>query len=163
MNLYTVPAEYQAWLLAVEDSDGEVTPALAARLDAIEGTLAEKADAVCALIRGARAEAATCRTEAAWWARKARVAEGRADRLRDLLLRAMAALSVPEVRGRRFTVVVRPAAVPRIRWAGEGEIPEWCRKVTVELDARKAREGYLRGGAPMEGFAVDYPEYLTIR
>jgi hypothetical protein len=163
MNLYQVPKAYEAWLAAVEEAEGELSPELEEMLEEIEGTILDKADGVCALIRNATAEAEMCRVESARFATRGRQAANQADRLKALLMRAMVAYGVDRVDAQRFKVAIRKASTPSIRWKYPLEdLPGWAKRYKLELDGTKAQQEYKQSGSLPDGFTVDYSEYLAI-
>ena len=162
MNLYQIPKAYRAWAQVVEENHGELNDELESMWQSIHDTLEEKAEAVAALVREAEAEEDAFRKEATRLEHAARAAANRGRTLRTLLLEAMLATGTRHLKGPRFSLTVKDASVPSIRWTGPGDPPEWAQRKSVELDGMKVHDAYNRGNS-LEGFTVSYSRVLHIR
>ncbi len=163
LSLYQIPRAYEAWEYAVEERGGEVTPLLEQELVEIEDSLEDRGEVFCRMIKNAQAEEAMCREEARRFADRARIAANRMERLKAILLAGMKATGTPKLAAGKFTVAIREAGTPSIRWLGElGDLPEIFRKQKIELDGAMAQQAY-KAGNKMDGFSVEFTEYLAIK
>jgi hypothetical protein len=163
VRLYELPAAFRELDDAIEEAEGELTEDLMARLDNLEANLADKVDALAALVRERDGKARFFADESADLARKARVQRHAADRLRDYLRRHLEALGLDGVQGARFTVAVQDNGTPSIRWSGPPDrLPDEFARVERSLDPAAARAALQDGRLP-EGFDVVRGRHLRIR
>lgn len=162
LRLYELPAAFAAIDLALEDLGGELTPELEAELDRLEGTLEDKTDAICAMVRERTARGEVLAAEGKRFAERAQVERNAADRLKDYLLRTLQSLGRDRVEGQRFKARIQRNGMPSIRWAGSGEIPEPFRQVTVSLDYDMARAAWKADQLP-QGFEASVGSHLRIQ
>jgi len=162
MKLYELPSMYRQIDDLLDESGGEITEEIASRLADADATLESKVDAVCAIVRERLAAAAADATEAAFFAKRARVHENSAERLRTYLQDCLAACGLDRAAGQRFSARLQQNGTPSIVWAGEGPPPEAFTKTTTVLDGLAAQRAYREGTLP-EGFAVEHGQHLRIR
>lgn len=162
IHLYDLPAHFRAIADELDALDGEPTPELLDRLNALEGTLEEKARWRVALIREREAEADAIKQEVARLKKMAEAKENAAKRLKDDLLGVMQAIGVPKMDVGIAKIGVQQASRPAIAWAREEPIPAGYQRVKVELDGNKAYEAWKEGQLP-DGFEVKFTTYLGIR
>lgn len=157
MTLYQLAAEYRA---AAEALDASESPDVDAILGPLEGGVASKADAICALVREAQAEETALKTEAARLRALADRAASRAARLKQYLRSNMEAAGLGRLRTERFRVSVVPSPAS-VRWVGAGLPPEAVRVTTVTYDARKVLDLAEKGSLP-DGFELVRGSHLRI-
>jgi hypothetical protein len=161
LKLYEIPAAFAALDARLEDAGGELTPELAAELDALEGTLEARAEALAALIQQHQLTADAFRAEALRLAAAQAAHANAAGRLRDYLRAHLEVMGRPRLDAGAFRLRVRanPAA---IRWEGDPEaIPGPYRRVRYELDSEAARRDLAAGTLP-PSFSVTRGSHLRI-
>ena len=164
MKLYEIPTAYRELLALVEDHDGELTEELAARLEALDDTLANKVDAYCAIIKQIDHDHDAYRQEARRLQLKAQGCENTVKRMKEMMMQAMGALDATTFKGKLFFVRKHKASIPTITWDSYEEIPPQFQKVKVELDKGAALEAYNAAGGDLPpGFVVKFTEFVTIR
>lgn len=165
LRLYEVAEELEVVMLTLEENEGELTPELAALLDAWGMAFDAKVENVVHVIRNLEATAEVVRKEAQRLAAVARVRENAADGLRRYLLDQMERARRDEVKTTLVSVRVSRSTVPRIEWIGteaQKEIPEAFQKIEVSLDRDMVKDAWKVGLLP-EGFKVDFTKHVTIR
>jgi hypothetical protein len=163
MKLYEIPDEFRAIGEMITEAEGEITPEIAARMEAAEGTLHEKVDALCYLIREAVADSDSAGREMSRLRQFKAAADNRENRLREYLLRSLGELGLDGVKTATNRVSRRRAGQPSIRWGQAIELlPCQFRRTTFSVDLVVAHEAYLEDRLP-EGFVVDYKDCLVIR
>jgi hypothetical protein len=146
----------------LEETGGELTPELAADLDALELALESKAEGIAAIVSERRALAESVRAQARRLSDRAAAIERGADRLHAYLLQAMQAAARREIKTPAFTLRLakNPASY---QWLGETEdIPEEFRRVVVSFDASKAKAAHKAGEPLPELVAINQGEHLRI-
>lgn len=163
MKLYEIPLRYQAFLDRVDENDGEITEDLESMLASIEDDLATKADAYAAMIQKMKYEEEAYREEIKRLTVKANASSKAQERLRDFLLRAMKAMDVGRVRGKRFLINRIVNKRPSITWASQEPIPERFRRYRYSLAGDLAHEVFEEEGSLPDGFKIVNTEYVMIR
>ena len=163
IHLYDLPAHFRAIADELDALDGEATPELLERLNALEGTLEEKARWRVALIREREAEADAIKQEVARLKQRAEAKENAAKRLKADLLGVLQAVGVPKLDVGIAKLCVQQASRPSITWAGSlDELPGAFLRIKPELDGNKVYEAWQQGQLP-DGFEVKHSKYLAIR
>lgn len=163
MRLYDLPQIYREWLRKVDQHDGELNEDLWNELEDIEANIAHKMDAYAALVRQFEHEEKSFREEAAAMEAKARVAQHRHEKLRELMKVALEAMGLDSVRGKRFCVRRLISSQPKITWESNEPVPEPFQKVTISLDPYLALQAYEEAGGLPVGFKVVHKQFVTIR
>ena len=163
LKLYELPEAFRAIEAEIQANDGELPPDLEERLDALEGNLEDKADAIAALIRDAEVESIAVKVELDRLTVKRQHLTGKAERLKSYLHDQLVMMGRPNVKGARFAVRVQKNGQPAIRWTGlVDEIPDEFRRVEVSLNGHAARDFYKATGSLPDGFEVTYGTHLRI-
>ena len=163
MKLYEISADYREVMEAIEAADGELTPELEARLDAVNVALGDKVDVIGAVVRNKMSEWLAYSEEARRLQAKAKAALNTANNLKDYFARnLLVAVGMEKASGRLFSARVAEASVPQIRWESSDPIPVGFQRVTVELDGKAAQEAYKHGVLP-DGFTATRKTYLDLR
>lgn len=164
MKLYELPERYKAWMNKVEAQDGEVNDGLFMELEKIEGDVATKIDAYCALIRQYKYEEQILKEEAAAMRIKMATAIQRQERLKLMILSIMQSMDIQILRGKRFWVHRRNNHKnPSISWDSNERIPEPYRNVIETFNAEKAHEDYNAGIELPPGVKIVSKEHLMIK
>ena len=162
LRLYDLPGEFAAIEREIDESDGELSPDLEARIDALELTLEAKADAIAGLIRSADAESEAVDLEVQRLTARRNAARNRATRLKQYLHDTLDRLGRDRVEGRRFKVRLQRNGSPSIRWTRlPDDLPPEFRRVTIEPDGKAALAAYKAGELP-EGFEATVGRHVRI-
>jgi hypothetical protein len=151
--LYEIGADLRALLDELTEAEGELIGDLEARLNAAEGDMARKVDAVLAFAAERKAESVVCGTEAKRLTERARAADAHSDRLRDYVQRCMQAAGVTRVDGARFKAALQ-ATPGRVVVTDASALPDYLMRVTREPDKTAIKNALIVGevltGAHME-------------
>lgn len=143
------------------DAGGEITPAIAAELDALPLSVATS-DGIIDMIRSAEAEELDAKALAAPHVARARAAALRAENLKSYLQRRMEAEGVDKLSGPRHQCRLQDNPGPKITWPGApATIPYPFQRTKVELDPNAAKAAYYQGTLP-DGFVVETGRHLRI-
>jgi hypothetical protein len=163
MKLYEIPDEFRAIGEAIAEAEGEITPEIAARMEAAEGTLHEKVDAICYLIREDVADSEAASAEISRLRQFKTAADNRRSRLRDYLLRSLSELGLDGVKTATNRISRQRAGSPSISWSMSLALaPSEFKVVTVGIDLAAAHIAYREGRLP-DGFVVKHKDTLVIR
>lgn len=162
LKLYEIPGAFRAIDALLDESGGELTVEVENALAAVEASLKDRVDAVCALIRESLLDADVVSVEVERLQARVRSSRRKAERLKDYLARVLAELGKDKVKGDRFSVSVCKNGAPSVRWDSGDPIPTVFRKVEVSLDSAKAHAVLKAGGTLPEGFRVDYGKHVRI-
>jgi hypothetical protein len=163
MKMYEIVLAYREIMEEIDADDGEVTPEVASRLDAVESRLEDKADSYAALIAEFEAEAKAFGEESSRLAKRRQVASNRAKRLRGLLREAMEAVGVDSVRSSRFQIRIKKASRPSFDAKVMVEdIPSEFIRTELLLDYQKAYDAWKKGMIP-DCLEVRHTSYVEIR
>lgn len=145
MTLYELTAEYKDIheLFWADDVDPEVVEGT---LEAIKGQLEVKAEGYVQLIRQFEAEAIMFNQEAERFAKKQKVAENAAKRMKQAIQQAMTELQIPEIDTGLHKLKLVNNGGKRPLWVTEDidKIPEDYIRIKKEADKTKISE-YLSG------------------
>lgn len=142
--LYEISDALRSVLDELAEADGELAGDLEARLDAAEGDMARKVDAVLAFAAERKAESAACSVEAKRLAERGRAADAHADRLREYVLRCMQSAGVERVTGERFKAAL--STTPgRVEVTDETALPFAYLRTTTTPDKTAIRTALLAG------------------
>ena len=153
MRLYELAAEYQAVLDEVADAEGVLDEDLEARLDAIAGSLADKVDSCCAVVRTLEAEASALKAEEARLAERRRTRENEAARVVEYIRECLRSAGLQRVKGPRFSASLAKTPGKVVLDVEPAEVPSLFAKTetVVTVDKRAIGEA-LRAGEDL-GFA----------
>jgi hypothetical protein len=144
------------------EAEGEISPELEARLDAIQGAWAEKVERIALMVRSQEANAARAAYEAERLARMVRGHKRTADSLKGYLQREMERTGRDEVKGERIKVRLQNNSRPAIHWPGAAEsLPEEFRRVIVEADTQAAYLAW-KDGDPLDGWQVERGKHVRL-
>lgn len=164
MQLYAIADAMQAILDTIDES-GEIAPEAQAQLDALEGDLAAKAEAIARVVRNLVASEAARKVEAARLALAADADRRRADWLKRYLMDQLQRLGLTRIDAGVFRVRVQRNSQPAVSCAVPlDKLPPDLvrRKETLDLD-REAILAAVREGLPLpEGVRVETGTHLRI-
>jgi hypothetical protein len=162
-TLYELSDEYAHLMAEIDAHEGEIAPELEAKLDAAGGSLVEKVDALCAIVRELDADAEVYGREAIFFAAKAKAASGRVAWLKAYLLRCLQAADLKDVRGAHFRAVraKNPAAV--VIDAGTKVPFEYEREKVEKVVDKVALKEALAKGAEIPGIRLEQKERIDIK
>lgn len=151
--LYEISADLRGLLDELAEAEGELTPDLEARLNAAEGDMARKVDAVLAFAAERSAESLMAGTEAKRLTARAKSADAHAERLRAYVLSCMGEAGVQRVDGARFKAALVPTP-GRVVVTDEKALPPELLRTTTEPNKTAIKDALLAGeqvpGAHME-------------
>lgn len=153
-------------LAAIEDqiieAEGEITPAVAAQLDALGGAFDAKVERLLLRALQLNFEGGVAKVEAARIAKLASVREQAALRLKQYVLNCMQVAGREKVETSRLRARIQANSRPTIEWTGaEDTIPEDFRRVRIVLDGTKAYESWRAQSLP-DGFVVTQGKHLRV-
>jgi hypothetical protein len=130
IQLYTVTDEYIAILAELEESEGELSPEVEDRLDALDAEFTDRVENVCALVKSLDAEAKAIKDEEARLAARRKARENGARRLKEYLYRAMMDFGRRKVAGIRFTASIQAHPPKTVLDVPEDDVPaQWVKVV----------------------------------
>ena len=136
------------------DSEGELTPELEQRLDALMTVAPERVEAAAMVVRGLEASAAACEAEVERLAKRAQAFQNNAQQLKDRIAAVLDSAFGGKIKTNRFTVWTQQAADHIAFDVAEGftiddvqqDSPGLVR-VKKELDKRELAERFKEGKA----------------
>ena len=147
----------------IREADGEITPEIEARLDAIEGELDQKITRIAMFIEERLGDAEKASAQEQRLRAIRRAFEREADNLKRYLKLCMERAGKLSVVTPEARVSVQRNSQPAIRWTGAPlDIPEGYRRVTIAPDLDAVREDINAGVEPPAGFTVEYDTHLRI-
>ena len=133
-SLYDLGQDFLAIEAALLESEGELTPDVEARLEALGALEGEKVDAYRIVIRNFETKADVIATEIAALGAKKKAAEAAAQRLKDRLLGYLEARGVDKLAGSIWTACrQRNPSRPLTVHVAPEVLPEALRKTTVTV------------------------------
>lgn len=150
----------------IADGDGELTPELEARLDALEGALEEKVERIALYIRESETLAAGAKAEKDRLAAIQKAHERKVDGLKTYLLRCLSSAGVKRVETAKARVWSQKSGTPSIDYHGDLDaLPADFVRVIPEskqLDKRAITDAIRDGETPPDGVVVSYSEFVRI-
>jgi|GEM_PF-7114561 len=110
LTLYDISLEGMLIADILTENEGELTPELEARLDALMREAPERIEAAAMVVRNIEADAAVCCAEAARLMERAKGFENQAKRLKDRMALAVDAAFNGKVKTARFSIWTQKAA-----------------------------------------------------
>lgn len=154
-HLYEIADDYQAVIQAVEDAEGELTPELAAQLDAIPGQFKDKAERVGLYIQNLRGLADAAEEEVIRLRALATSRTNAVERLKAYLKANMERMGETKIETPLIKLrIQKNGGRQAIRWTG-AEIPAEFQVVTVTLDSEKVHATHAAGTPLPDGFEVE--------
>lgn len=164
MRLYELPAAIREIEAEIIEADGELTPEVEARLEALEGEFRGKAEHIALLSREAKAEAAAVKLEEDRLAARRRAAENRERRLKDYLHACMTAAGLDHIESERCKLRVQRNGQPSVRVdVAPDALPEMFRRVVVDADRAALLAAWKESGEVPAGVVVEFGTHLRIR
>ena len=162
-RLYDLVAALNDVDALLDESEGELTPEIEAKLEALTDTFEQKVDNICRLRQGRMASAEMCDVEIKRLQARKKAHEKSADSLRLFLYGAMKRLAKDKIKTPLYTVWVQQNP-PSIKWTRETEeLPDEFRRVKVEPDIAKAQEKLKAHEWLPDGFQITTGESVRIR
>lgn len=166
MRLYDMPVAFNQIEELIMEAGGELTPELETMLDQFQGELANKVDAICALIRQFSLDSTGAKCEVDRLRSLSSVRSRAAERLESYLQTNLGLLGYKRYETPRFCVsVCRNGGRPAIRWTGGDNIPEQYRKVETKttFDSERAYQDWKEGKELPPGVEIHQGEHLRIK
>lgn len=159
VKLYDLAIEYAEIGDAIDDADGELTPEIEARLDALSVSLEAKVDSCCALIREWSLTAEAIREEERRLKARRDALDNRAARLREYVTSCLDMAGRRKVTSSRFTASVRESR-GAVSVTDIERLPAAFKFQRVDVDKRALRAA-LDAGEEVPGAVVE-PGRLTL-
>lgn len=154
-NLYELAKAIRDFDLEIDEETGEILNA--AELDALELERSEKIENIALWIKNLRADAEAYKREKESFAQKQKVAENKAERLREYLT---SALDGEKYKSDRVTISYRKSAAVSVVDAGQIPVELW--RLRSEPDKAKIREK-LKAGEDVPGAVLEETTSLQIK
>lgn len=162
MTLYEVTLEGLQIADLLTQAEGELTPDVEARLDALMKEAPERIEAAAMVVRNLEANASACKSEAARLLERAKSFETQTEKLKERMTYAVDAAFAGKVKTARFTIYTQKnpdtVAVDLLEGFTIEMIAEDCPEVVRvkrEVDKRALREMFERGEKLPEGVYVE--------
>lgn len=161
-HLYEIVDAYQAVMYAVEEAEGDLSPELAAQLDAIPGQFSAKCERVALYIRNLDALATAADLEVARLKALVTSRGNAVNRLKAYLKMNMERMGETNIVTPLIKLRIQKNSRPSIAWdEALGPIPVDYQRVTVSLDGTKAYDDWRAGRLP-ESFKTDHGTHLRL-
>lgn len=163
MRLFKISHDYRAVLDRVDDAEGVLDDTLEADLDAVQGALEEKVEAVVVVMRELDAEAAALKAEEQRLAMRRKAREANAERLRAYTARCLGMAGTRKIATPLAVVSLRATTSVDVACAPES-LPEAFRRTKVEVSADKTAIGAaLKAGTEIAGCSLVTRDSLQVR
>jgi len=162
MKLYEISHKYRAIMAHIEERGGDLD-GIEAELDATEDALAEKADAICALIAEATAEATAYKAEADRLTDGRRRADNRAERLRQYLA---SNLPVDGLKTQRFALSFRRSESVEVAYDLAGSYhayAQYIKRDVIYSADKSAIKAAIKSGVLIPFAAIESKNNLQIK
>lgn len=165
LRLYEIADALESIEDTLLENGGELTPELEAALEALEGTLEQKAERICRVIRNHDASAKAFDAEIERLRGHKKAHENTVARLKDYLKTVLVRLDRTKVDAGVFKVALQNNSRPAIRWTLDpAAIPEQLRRVPpAEVDGDAAYEAWKKDRQLPPGFEVELGSHIRIR
>jgi len=164
LRLYEIPDAYEAIEAELIENGGELTPALEAMLNALDGVLEDKAERICRIVKNHEGSAQAFDAEIARLESHKSAHTNAAKRLKDYLYATMLRLDRGKIDAGVFKLAIQKNGRPAIAWPLNTEqLPERFRRIRIELDGNAAYEAVKAGEELPAGFIVSHGTHLRIR
>ena len=151
--LYVIASDRAAILDALVDAGGELTPELAAQLDAADGDFSQKLAACAVMVKNLAAEAEKHGDEARRQADRAAALQHAAESLKGYMKLQMTVADVAKIEG--VARIQANGGNQPVLFAGDpSALPTEYQRVKVELDAQKVLAAAKAGQTLPEGVTV---------
>lgn len=163
-SLYQIANDYLECF--IEDENGEFSPDVAERLDALEADFTVKAENVCRYIRQCNADSEAFALEAKRLQLHAQIAANKADRLKDYLKESMERTGLTKCDTELFKLWIQRNGVPSVTLAEgmtPGMLPKEYQRLKIEADAKKIGDDFKAGKPMPEGVTAAIGFHLRIK
>jgi hypothetical protein len=163
LTLYALADEWREIDAALDDSAGEITEEIQARIDAVEQGTGRKIDAIGTLRAESKARQAAYREEVERLRRMVAAEERKQEWQDAYVRRCLEAAGVEKFKGDRFTARVQRNGTPSVKATVEPlSLPEEFQVWTVEANKKAALEHYREHGVAPECFTIDVGTHVRI-
>jgi VIT1/CCC1 family predicted Fe2+/Mn2+ transporter len=161
-KLWELGDALEAIIGEILEAEGEVTPELEARLDALQGTFDSKAESVALAARVEKANAERARVEADRLAGMVRRHERAEASLKAYLQRQLERVGRTHIKTDRIAIRLQANSRPSIRWPFDVRLaPEGFTRTVTEIDGNACYEAWKAKDLP-EGFEVVRGNHLRL-
>lgn len=166
MKLWEITDELAEIGALLSEAEGELTPELEQRLDAMSGAFDGKVESIALFVRHSKLEAEKAKAEKDRLAAIEKFHARQADGLLTYLLRCMTAAGVTSVDTHRARVRVQKSGTPRVTFAGDvDELPQAFVRIIPEkheLDRGAVTEAFRAGKELPDGIRVEFSQFVRI-
>ncbi|HLD91266.1 MAG TPA: siphovirus Gp157 family protein [Patescibacteria group bacterium] len=165
MKLYEIATEYREIQAALEESGGELTPEIEARLTGNQETLAQKMESIAKLDAEWQAECRSCLEESERIGKLHDARMGAIESLRAYALRCLQSAGIKKVETPLF-VISRQANPARVVVDDEDAIPAkfWIEKITSSISKDAIKDSIkAHPESPIPGVHLETRESLRIK
>jgi hypothetical protein len=164
MRLYEIPHAIRAIEAMIEELEGEITPEIESKLNALEGEFSRKAEFIALMVKEATTAAAAIKAEEDRISARRKAHERRAEAFKDYLHRCMASMGVSKITGQLASPAIQRNSAPSVTVDIAPELlPERFRRVLVGPDNRALADAFKAGEALPAGVTAEYGTHLRIR
>lgn len=163
LKLWEVGDELNEIAIQIMEAEGEMTPEIEARLDALEGAFEDKIERIALKVRELEANETAAKAEADRLTAMTRAFGKAAERLKGYALFEMTRVGKDRIETNRAKVRIQKNGRPSIRWTLDpSEAPEAYRTVKIGVNTQAAYEAWKDGGTLPDGFTVETGTHLRI-
>lgn len=154
LKLYEIAADIEAITEELVANGGEITDAIAAQLEAMEGAFAAKVERTALAIRNLEGTAKAASDEVERLSELASSRKKAAERLREYLAVCMEAANVPKVETPLVKARLQQARESIVWTKPVEELPAEYQRITIAANLRRAHDTLDLGETLPEGFEV---------
>lgn len=141
-SLFALTGEYnQLYDMMTETEEPVDEEVIKDTMDAIMGEIEVKSEGYIAVMNRLDMEIQACKSQKEAWAKKQKVRENMAERLKERLIIAMTNLGKDEITAGDVTIKLQPNSVAPVIIDNEDAVPKEYKKVTVEEKIDKTKIG----------------------
>jgi len=137
-SLFEIDMELDGLLEKIEEqveSEGQASEELVARFQQFCAAHGEKVDRIGRFVRMLEAREQFCRTEAARLSDRARAAEGKVERTKNMVLYYLMSRDLKKVEGVEFTLRVQKNSQDTVRITDEAALPKCYLRIEARIEA----------------------------
>lgn len=163
MPLYEYGIELREIEDEIVDNDGELTPELEARLNAMTGAFADKAERLACVIRALGSRAKMASVEIDRLRRLGTARSNTAARLKAYLMSCMEQADIPRIETPLFKIAIQ-ASPPSVAFDGDlADLPFSMKRTTTVIDKKAALAADKAGERLPPGVKIEHKHHLSIR
>lgn len=163
LTLYQLAQEWREIDEALDDSGGEITPEVEAKLKALEGSTGRKIDAIGTLRAESKARQAAYREEVQRLQKMIAAEERKQEWQAAYVRQCLEAAGVDKLKGDKFSARIQVNSAPSVRPTVEPlSLPEEFQVWTVEANKAAALDYFKANGVAPEQFVIERGTHVRI-